>query len=357
MKILLISSIYPTSQHPDYGTFVRNIAQLYQSNGHTVDVVAYRREGGKLTKLVNWLRFLSNIKRALAHAKDYDLINLHYPFLAAFTVRKQLERLAVPLVVSLHGSDIFPDSRLKRFSLKATLDVLRRCQRIIVPSAFFLKRVAQAYQLPVDKFRAVAPGGFDGRMFYPAQRDARLASDRYRIGFASRLVPGKGWATVLNALSQLEAASPGQYQLLLAGSGPDEGAIRQALADAGLSHRVDLLGPLPADQLADFYRSLDVFVFPSQLEESLGMVGIEALACGIPVAASDIGGITEYIIDGYNGYLIEPGRAEQLARAISRLAQAGRDAKMPVDQLAESVSRYESRQVARQLDEVLLEAL
>lgn len=357
MKILLISSIYPTAQHPDYGTFVRNIGQLYQAAGHTVDVVNYRREGTKATKLANWWRFLNDIKRALARAEDYDLINLHYPFLAAFTVRKQMDRLRVPLVVSLHGSDIFPDSRLKRFSLKATLDVLRRCQRIIVPSAFFLERVAQAYGLPADKFRAVAPGGFDGRLFYPARADARPAPKRYRIGFASRLVAGKGWTTLLNAMSQLDAASPGQYQLLLAGSGPDEGAIRQALADAGLTQQVELVGALPMEQLADFYRSLDVFVFPSQLEESLGMVGIEALACGIPVAASDIGGITEYIIDGYNGVLVEPGRAEQLARAISRLAQAGRDENMAPEQLAESVSRYESHQVARQLDDVLREVV
>lgn len=357
MKILLVSSIYPTTQHPDYGTFVRNIGQLYQSTGHTVDVIAYRREGGKVTKLANWWRFLSDIKRALVQANDYDLINLHYPFLAAFKVLKHMDNLPVPLVVSLHGSDIFPDSRLKRFSLRATLDVLQRCKRIIVPSDFFLDRVAQAYQLPSEKFRTIPPGGYDRQMFYPAQRDTQQASDPCRIGFASRLVRGKGWATLLNAMTQLEDDSPGRYRLLLAGSGPDEEAIRQSVSDAGLSRQVDMLGPLPAEQLADFYRSLDVFVFPTQLEESLGMVGIEALACGIPVVASGIGGITDYVIDGYNGRLVEPDQSDQLARAISRLAQASRNGQMPPGKLAESVSRYESRNVARQLEEVLQEVL
>ncbi|TGV07620.1 glycosyltransferase, partial [Alcaligenaceae bacterium 429] len=80
---------------------------------------------------------------------------------------------------------------------------------------------------------------------------------------------------------------------------------------------VNYMGGMAQGELPSFYQSLDVFVFPTiRKEESLGLVGLEAMACGIPSICSDIGGIKTYIEDGVNGYLFTPGSHEELADSL-----------------------------------------
>ena len=70
-----------------------------------------------------------------------------------------------------------------------------------------------------------------------------------------------------------------------------------------------------------FYSNFDLLIFPSKYCESLGLVGIEAMACGTPVVGSDIGGISSYLKDGYNGFLVPPGNADAISDAIVRYVQ------------------------------------
>lgn len=71
------------------------------------------------------------------------------------------------------------------------------------------------------------------------------------------------------------------------------------------------------DELPNYYQSFDLFVFPTRLEESLGLVGIVPMASGVPVIASRIGGVQDYLINGKNGFFFVPGSAEDLADKIA----------------------------------------
>lgn len=376
MKILMITSIYPTKQHPDYGTFVKNIHDLYLEAGHQVTLVAFQRRCGKIEKLRETLRFFSRIRRELSHQSDYDLINLQYPYLAALPVSRYLSRIRIPLWVSLHGSDVFHDSLSKRLLGKPTERILRGCTRIIVPSEFFARKVSQVFQLSADRFRVIPSGGYDGRIFYPQESDpardpARGSNPRgaqgselqlpglRRIGFASRLVEGKGWRVLLKAFAAIAAEKELENcRLILAGSGVDAEGIRNLASELGLGDRVDLIGAQKPAQLADFYRTLDLFVFPTLFEESLGMVGIEAMACGIPVVASASGGVSGYIRDGVDGFLVPPGDMNALAQAILNIARY--DAEQYQELTASAVrgaAGYERNAVRAQLETILTEEL
>lgn len=353
MKIILISSIYPTEQHPDYGTFVRNVHRLYTNSGYEIELVAFDRSGGKLTKLKNLASFYRRIRLVLTKQDSYDLINLHYPFLAAIPLARRINHLSIPLVISVHGSDVFPDSRIKRITWPATKRLLDACARIIVPSRFFQEKMISSYHFPEEKFRILAPGGFDPKLFYPSYDNEPVR--KYRIGFAGRLVAGKGWKVLLDAFDILSQSTQADgYQLILAGSGSDRTELEEYAKKIGVLDRIQLLGSLSQTDLAHFYRSLDLFVFPTQLPESLGMVAIEALACGVPLVASDIGAVKEYLIPGENGYLVEPGNAEELAYQMLKLIQLTDVERFNMSHRAvDSVARYQNESVRIMTDQIV----
>ena len=118
---------------------------------------------------------------------------------------------------------------------------------------------------------------------------------------------------LLDAVAQLDGV-----RLRIAGAGPDEADLRAAIAAAGLEDRVELAGSLTQEQLPDFYRGLDVLAVPSLPTpgwlEQFGRVAVEAMACGVPVVASDTGALPDVVGDA--GVLVPPGDADQLAKAL-----------------------------------------
>ena len=85
-----------------------------------------------------------------------------------------------------------------------------------------------------------------------------------------------------------------------------------------LNDNVHYVGGVRQEELADYYNKMDVFVFPTKYEESLGLVGLEAMACGTPVIGSYLGGLTDYIVDGKNGFFFEVGNAVALADTLMK---------------------------------------
>src|SRR5262245_35995059 len=134
--------------------------------------------------------------------------------------------------------------------------------------------------------------------------------------YVGRLQPIKGLETLLDAMVRLPAAT-----LLIIGGDQDEpdnghGAeLRGQVAALDLSRRVRFLGAQPQDRLRLFYAAADATVMPSYYE-SFGMVALEAMACGSPVIASRVGGLTTTVRDGVTGYLVPEGDAAALAERI-----------------------------------------
>jgi glycosyltransferase involved in cell wall biosynthesis len=139
---------------------------------------------------------------------------------------------------------------------------------------------------------------------------------RGRIGFSGRFDdPRKNIGLLLRAFA---AAIPSvaDLSLTIVGAVPTPKTV-QMVADLGLDGRVELLGVVPREELVDFYRSLDVFVVPSA-QEGLGIVALEAMACGCPVVSTRCGGPEDFVHPGENGFLVGFSEVE-MADAIVRI--------------------------------------
>jgi glycosyltransferase involved in cell wall biosynthesis len=136
-----------------------------------------------------------------------------------------------------------------------------------------------------------------------------------RILFAGQLVRGKGLDLALAAL----AALPAWVRLEVAGGGHQEGLFRRQAAELGLAARVAFLGRLDQARLSAAYRRAACVVVPSRYPETFGLVGVEAMAHGVPVVGAAVGAIPEWLDDGVTGLLVPPNDAPALARAMGSL--------------------------------------
>jgi phosphatidylinositol alpha-1,6-mannosyltransferase len=171
--------------------------------------------------------------------------------------------------------------------------------------------------------------GVDVDLFTPAA-DGAAVRRRYGLGegpvvvCVSRLVPRKGQDVLVAAWPRVLERHPGA-RLLLVGGGPLERQLRRAVADRGVGGSVVLTGPVPTDRLPEHYAAGDVFAMPCRTRrggldvEGLGMVYLEAAACGRPVVAGTSGGAPEAVREGVTGHVVDPRSPQAVADAVSRL--------------------------------------
>jgi glycosyltransferase involved in cell wall biosynthesis len=184
--------------------------------------------------------------------------------------------------------------------------------------------VEQHARIPL-RHTVVIPNAVDLELFQP-RRPAVESKCSLKVGFAGQWSSGKGLPELLDAWTEVKASFP-SVELLVAG-GPDlwkreaeppgtrESAARIREMERG--HLLCAAGVVPRPKMPAFWNSVDVAVVPS-LTEAFGLVALEALACGVPVIASAVGGLKEIVVDGQCGLLVPPGDAAALARALCTL--------------------------------------
>jgi glycosyltransferase involved in cell wall biosynthesis len=144
-------------------------------------------------------------------------------------------------------------------------------------------------------------------------RRERHAEDRFVLLTVAHLIKEKGIDVALRALGLL----PEEVVLWVIGGGAEGDALRGLAREMGLGERVVFLGQQA--HVEPFMQAADCFVCPSVWAEAAGLVNLEAQASGLPVIASRVGGIPEYVADGRSGFLFSPGDAAELADCVSRL--------------------------------------
>jgi phosphatidyl-myo-inositol dimannoside synthase len=148
----------------------------------------------------------------------------------------------------------------------------------------------------------------------------RSAADVTRILTVGRLVPHKGHAVLIDAISRLPSVL--SWKCVIAGNGPMLDCINKMITEKGISEKVEIKNGLSDDDLSCEYENAGIFVLPSLIDrgvEGFGIVLLEAMAHFIPVIASSSGGIAEVLNNGECGLLVEPGNAQELSSAIKIL--------------------------------------
>jgi glycosyltransferase involved in cell wall biosynthesis len=161
------------------------------------------------------------------------------------------------------------------------------------------------------------PKGVDTELFRPSGanlRDSLGLGGKRTLLCVARFVPIKNVALLIDAMARVAAADPLAH-LILVGEGPDERNLKTQAARLALNHRITFAGHARHHELAPFYRSADLFVLPSDFDNSPNVV-LEAMSCGLAVVATDVGGVPEYVAHGKGGALTPARDADALGRTI-----------------------------------------
>lgn len=306
--------MYPNKEHKFYGIYVRNFIDNFSKSKIQIvsTSIIIGRGKNKLEKTEKYLKFYTSIIRNLLFRK-YDLIYVHYPSYASLPILSCLPFIHKPIVLNFHGTDILGKNKISRFLQILLKPLTKYSHSIVVPSSFFKEIVVAKLGIAKEKIFISPSGGVDTEYFNPLIKNNPHSF--FKIGYVGRIDKGKGWKIFLKACSILKDEIP-ELKCLVAGDGAEVDDFKQTITTLGLTENIQFFGSIPHNELKKFYTQLDIFIFPTLLQESLGLVGVEALSCGVPVIGSRIGGLQDYIKDDVNGYLFEPGNHEELAAKI-----------------------------------------
>lgn len=357
-RIVVFSSLYPSAAQPNAGLFIRErmrrVAQhrpvvvvsprpwfpgqglirrlhphyrpmpgrMEQQEGLCVHFPRFLALPGVLRGLDGWFMALGSylLLRRLKR-EGYNLIDAHFAYPDGYAACLLGRWLGLPVCVTLRGTEV-PHSRKPHLRSKLQA-VFRRAQRVIAVSDSLLK-LAVSLGLPADK-GVVIGNGVDSTRFQPVDRDAARA--RYGLPEEAQvlitvgaLVERKGFHRVIDCLPVLVDRHPQLHYLIVGGASPEgniEPELRAQIARLGLQDRVRFLGPLPPQELKWPLSAADVFVLASS-NEGWANVILEAMACGLPVVATDVGGNREVIAHDGLGRIVPFGDAEALTRALDK---------------------------------------
>jgi N-acetyl-alpha-D-glucosaminyl L-malate synthase BshA len=249
------------------------------------------------------------------------------------------------LVTTLHGTDITLVGQEPSF-FPITRFVIEQSDAVTAVSGFLARETREVFgvQRPVE----VIPNFVDARRFRPREDPrarARWARpEELLLVHASNFREVKNLPAVVAAFAEVARVRPAR--LLLLGDGPELAPTLARLQDLGLADRVSAPGMVQA--LEDELPLGDVLLLPSW-HESFGLVALEAMACGVPVIATDRGGTDEFLDDGVNGFLRAPDDHAGIARAALALAaDPGLQRHLAEEARRDAAERFGARCVLRQ---------
>ncbi|RKN74920.1 glycosyltransferase family 4 protein [Paenibacillus ginsengarvi] len=228
---------------------------------------------------------------------------------------------------------------------------LSKANLIIVNSSSLQNRIIQKFPNVKDKVRKTWLG-VDTSRFTPAYKNS---SNGATLLFAGRLIPRKGVPVLLEAAKLVQKRISRPVKVIIAG-GSSKRAYTKRLKSLAHSLHVQtrFLGTIPHHRIHRIYKQADVFVCPSQKHEAFGLVNVEAMASGLPVVASDNGGIREIIENGQTGFLVKDyHKAEAFVDAIVRiLTNKELHDKMKIAARSAAVKKFGWAATANRLNEI-----
>ena len=353
LSILVLSNMYPTPDNQVRGIFVANFVRSIEAVAPDVikEVVAVGSvQGGRLAKIQSYLRFYYQAARKI-RGNSSDILYFHYPTISAIVLLLAPLHSQRNVVFNFHGTDLQPVSRLGSFLLYMFRNfTLRHARAIVVPSPYYRQIACRILGPDIGVPVIVsASGGYDPEMFFPSRQES--GSGRFTVGYVSTLSKSKG----IDVFMQIARALHGNYgdrmRFQIVGDGPEKSRVLADVQSSPLKNCVDFKPSVSQSELPDIFRRMDAFVFPTlRKQESLGLVGIEALATGVPVVATGGFGPSGYIKQGVNGFLFDKSRPDLAVKAVEAIYLLEESDRAKLSEAAcNSVRAYRNHDVARSL--------
>ena len=291
--------------------------------------------GSALSYLRSTLKNGRHLFEALERDNHFDAIVFHQPFSAYALIRSQASQLIPKIYLShslafeeyqsrnpatggfldrvKHGLNIQVRKHIERRAISAA-------DPIVVLSRYTQEKLWNAYRIAAERIHII-PGGVDLEHFCPAPDRDML---RARFGFSGgdivlltvrNLVPRMGLENLIRAMQDVLTKIP-EAQLIIGGNGPLKGALMSLAHSLGIENKIHFPGFIAESDLPDFYRMADLFILPTWELEGFGLVTVEALACGIPVLGTPVGGTLEILTDLNPDFLFKGTDQAALAERI-----------------------------------------
>ncbi len=301
------------------------VATYYRAiEGNFENEVDYLQIGGwqgiaSKSKFRLGLQFLLDILRVAWKAPRYDLIHFNPSFCARCFFREMVLLAIVKLfrkkvVILIHGWNwdfaSFVDRKLRWLF---HLGYRGNDTFIVLAKEFKEKLQAWGYAGPIYVETTLVD---DACMKTVAWNGARNLKEPLRLLYLARLERAKGVFQCVEALARLASSA---FQLIVAGNGNDREELETLIKQKGLQDQVVLLGWVSGESKVEAFSSADIFLFPSSYGEGMPITVLEAMAYGLPVITSPVGGIKDFFKEGKMGFLIDPIEVEKLSECIKRL--------------------------------------
>jgi glycosyltransferase involved in cell wall biosynthesis len=356
MKIFYISNMYPSEEFPSKAVFIKTIEQGLIDYGAQIARVAVVSiiNVSLVRKIIEYLQFYMKFIFWGLFKNDYDLIYLHFGAQCAIPALVVKFLTGKKILFNVHGTEVIPTNIWCRVLLPFTVILLKIADLIVVPS-LYCKVVCQRLTKNNNADIFISPsGGVNCKLFKPYVRDINYKKklsvplDKIVIGFVSRIDYGKGWEVFLKAIGLLTNDGVACHGLI-AGTGEEVEKMHKRIKEMNVMSSVSYIGMQAPENLPKIFNTMDIFVFPTLLNETFGLVGVEAMACGVPTIASNIGAIPEYLKHGENGFLIPPGDYNELSKKILVLINDTKEYNRIRENALETAQQYDQSIVGLKL--------
>jgi len=263
---------------------------------------------------------LANKIVEVANFVGLDVIHAHYaiPHSISAYLAKQMMTRPLPLVTTLHGTDVTLVGAYEEF-YQLTRLALRVSDRITSVSSALARGTEETFG-KMDQGIEVVPNFIDPKVYLPREKSMEKCRAHFAphgekiLSHISNFREVKRVLDVVNIFALVDKVVP--CRLLLAGDGPEMNRVEREVLKLGLEGKVQFLGM--QESVQEILQMVDVFLLPSE-QESFGLVALEAMACGVPVICSRVGGLPEVVQHGKTGYLAEVGDVQGMSESVLKL--------------------------------------
>jgi glycosyltransferase involved in cell wall biosynthesis len=360
MKITILVNLFPPKWLAGTEIATYHMAEHLAQRGHEVHVITSLDEGlpevscergfhihrlprieirfiGGLVFWADIIRELRKIKPDIVHAQS---LIIGMPALFSNKLLK------IPYVIYGRGSDVYLPGWLTKLTAKT---ILKNASAVIA----LTEHMKGAMQALYSRDVVVVPNGIN--LGKDTGRQSEGGNPGKRVLFVGRLHPVKGIRYLLGAMSIVHRDMPGA-KLILVGDGEERELLESLTDSLGLRECVEFAGRVPHERVQDYMNQAEVFVLPS-LSEGFPVTILEAMACGLPVVATRVGGIPDILEDGTNGYLVDAMNQEQIAEALLKFLRDEELWKGVSDKNREAAEKYRWDTVAAILEGVYQDSL
>jgi glycosyltransferase involved in cell wall biosynthesis len=317
MKVLVISNMYPSSENPAYGYFVKEQVRCLNILGYRVKVIKDRGEGGNF--LLIGKKYISLMFRSFLATliTKPDIIHAHYIFPPGFIGWICSIIAGCPLIVTSHRGDVYDMPYRHKLLFKLTRFSLRNAKRIVAVSTDIKNKMVYDFKINSEKIYIINMGvrilSIEKKKYFHNIPGTRK---KLKVIFIGTSFKRKGGHVLIDAAEEVHRKLPGKMCYEFIGEKPK--GIDSLIEQKGLKKYVDFKNILAHNETLERLKSADIFVLPSY-SEGLPIAMLEAMSFGIAVIVTPVGDIPLVIKNMVNGLLVPVGDYRLLAEAILSL--------------------------------------